>query len=98
MKKAMIAMLLAGGTMFGATHINIGIGFGSPAPVAVVRPACPGPGYVWVDGYYATNHVWVPGFWRAPEVYRAPEVRRAPERIAPAGHFGFAPHREDRRR
>ena len=35
-------------------------------PVAYVPPS-PGPGYIWVDGYYA-NGYWVPGFWRAPEV------------------------------
>ncbi len=71
MKKAMIAMmLLAAGSVFAAPRISVGIGFGAPAPVAVVRPACPGPGYTWVDGYYA-NGVAVAGYWAAP----APVVR-----------------------
>lgn len=26
-------------------------------------PPCPGPGYVWVAGYYNGGY-WVPGFWR----------------------------------
>lgn len=70
MKKAMaIAMLLAGG-LFAAPRVTIGIGFGAPAPVAVVRPACPGPGYSWVDGYYAPNRVWVAGYWAPPAVVR----------------------------
>jgi len=28
-------------------------------------PPCPGPGYVWVNGYYA-NGYWVPGYWNYP--------------------------------
>ncbi len=30
-------------------------------PVAYVPP-CPGPGYVWVAGYFA-NGYWIPGYW-----------------------------------
>jgi Na+/proline symporter len=66
MKKAMLAMVLLAGSAFAGPRIAVGIGFGAPARVAVVRPACPGPGYVWVDGYYAPNGIWVAGFWRAP--------------------------------
>jgi hypothetical protein len=68
MKKAVLAMILLAGSALAGPRIAVGIGFGVPAPVAVVRPACPGPGYVWVDGYYAPNGVWVAGFWRAPAV------------------------------
>jgi hypothetical protein len=71
MKKALIAtMFLAATSMFAAPRISVGIGFGAPAQVAIVRPACPGPGYTWVDGYY-TNGAWVAGYWAAP----APVVR-----------------------
>src|SRR5690348_240537 len=72
MKKALFAMVLLAGSALAGPRISIGIGIGAPAPVAVVRPACPGPGYVWVDGYYGQNRVWVPGFWRAPAVIVAP--------------------------
>lgn len=72
MKKALLAMVLLAGSALAGPRISIGIGIGAPAPVAVVRPACPGPGYVWVDGYYGQNRVWVPGFWRAPAVVVAP--------------------------
>ena len=52
MKKPVLLMMLLAGGLFEAPRTTIGIGFG--APVAVVRPACPGPGYTWVNGY------WVP--------------------------------------
>lgn len=72
MKKAMLGMVLAGGSLFAAPHVSIGIGFGAPAPVAVVRPACPGPGYSWVDSYYAPNGGYVAGYWAPPVVRVAP--------------------------
>ena len=53
MKKALLAMVLLAGSALAGPRISIGIGFGAPAPLAMVRPACPGPGYAWVDGYYA---------------------------------------------
>jgi hypothetical protein len=86
MKKAlMVAMLMAGGLM-AAPRLAVGIGFGVPAPVAVIRPACPGPGYYWVDGYYG-NGMWVPGYWAPPAV-----VRVAPH----FDHGRFFDHRFDR--
>jgi hypothetical protein len=79
MKKALVAMILVAGSALAGPRVRVGFGFGAPASVAVVRPACPGPGYAWVDGYYAPNGVWVQGFWRAPEV----AVRVAPRYVAP---------------
>lgn len=79
MKKALLGMMLLAGTagtsLFAAPHVSIGIGFGAPAPVAVVRPPCPGPGYSWVDGYYA-NSGWVAGYWAPPVVRVAPRYER----------------------
>ncbi|MCI4397650.1 MAG: YXWGXW repeat-containing protein [Acidobacteria bacterium] len=40
-----------------------------PAPVVEVIPACPGPRYVWVRGFYrwsGSAYVWVPGRWAVP--------------------------------
>ena len=54
---------------------GVGVGIGVPAPVAVVRPACPGPGYTWVDGYYSPAGLWVAGYWAAPVVHVGPAVR-----------------------
>jgi len=70
MKKAIAVMMLLGGGLFAAPRINIGIGFGAPAPVVVARPVCPGPGYTWVDGYYAPGGVWIAGYWAPPAVVR----------------------------
>lgn len=41
-----------------------------PAAVVVMAPPCPGPGYVWTDGYYA-GAVWVPGRW----AFHGPDAR-----------------------
>lgn len=78
MKKAMAVMMLLAGGLCAAPRVTVGIGFGVPAPVAVVRPVCPGPGYAWVDGYYAPGGVWVAGYWAPPAVVRvAPRYERA---------------------
>jgi len=79
MKKAILAMALVAGSALAGPCISVGIGFGAPAPVAFVRPACPGPGYVWIDGYYGPRRAWVPGYWRAP-VAVAPRVIVQPHR------------------
>ena len=70
MKKTIAMMMLLGGGLFAAPRISVGIGFGAPAPVVVARPACPGPGYTWVDGYRAPNGVWTAGYWVPPAVVR----------------------------
>lgn len=68
MKKAIATMMLLAGGMFAAPHVAVRVGIGVPAPVAVVRPACPGPGYTWVDGYYGTGGAFVTGYWAPPVV------------------------------
>ena len=37
-----------------------------PAPLVETRPAAPGTGYVWYDGYWTSRngqYEWVPGHW-----------------------------------
>ncbi len=81
MKKTIAVMMLLAGGLFAAPRVTVGFGFGAPAPVAVVRPACPGPGYTWVDGYYTPNHAWVAGYWAAPAAVRvAPRYDRDHDR------------------
>ena len=68
-KLLLVSLLLAGSTVF-AAHLSIGVNFGPPPPPPrVVYVAAPGPGYVWVAGYYypvrRTWH-WRPGYWTRP--------------------------------
>src|SRR3984893_4763475 len=64
------AMLLIGSPALKA-QVSVGIGIGAPPPPRVyrVRPVEPGPGYIWVDGYwYVVNghYVWHRGYWTLP--------------------------------
>ena len=72
--KLLAMMLLAGGSMFAQTRVSIGIGFGGhgagfyqpPPSYASGIPPCPGPDYIWVDGYWSQNYgrnTWVAGYW-----------------------------------
>lgn len=68
--KILAGLLLAGGTMFAAPRVSFGVGFGVPAPVVVAAvPPCPGPGYVFVDGYWRLGGArgWHDDYRRAPE-------------------------------
>ena len=69
MKKLLALMLLAGTMSFG--QFSVGIRIGPPPSPRVVRrrPANPGPGYMWVDGYwYPSNnrYVWHDGYYTRP--------------------------------
>jgi hypothetical protein len=69
MKKLIAVILLAAGSMFG--QVSFGIRLGQPpAPRVVrVRPRSPGPGYVWVDGYWnpqGNRYNWHDGYWTRP--------------------------------
>lgn len=99
MKKKLLALvLLAGGSMFAQTRFSVGVNIGgygpgyyAPAPV-LVRPPYPGPGFVWVDGYWTTNRfgrTWVPGRWSRPYGYRA---QPAPRYYAPSYSNGYRGH------
>ena len=64
------AMLLISGSNVGA-QFSIGIRVGPPPPPRVVRvtPRQPGPGYVWVEGYYypvGNKYRWHDGYWTRP--------------------------------
>src|SRR5580658_4726775 len=55
----------------GAVDVGVGITIGPPpAPrVLKVRPVAPGPGYVWVDGYWyavGARYRWHAGYWSRP--------------------------------
>src|ERR1700675_4087972 len=54
--KLVVAMLLAGSSLFAGTHFSIGIGVGgygyAAPPVVAYAPPYPGPGYTWGNGYW----------------------------------------------
>lgn len=78
--KLLVLLLMAGSSLFAGSHVFFGIGVGGygygyyapppPQPVVVyARPACPGPGYVWVDGYSypsGPRYYWRAGYWGRP--------------------------------
>ena len=65
MKKFLLSAAMAAGTMGMSTlpaqaaRVHVGVFVGEP--VAYVPPS-PGPGYVWVDGYWNGGY-WTPGYW-----------------------------------
>jgi hypothetical protein len=55
-----------------STHLYVRVG--PPAPIVEVRPARPGPEFVWVAGFHRWDgraYVWTPGEWRRPPRARA---------------------------
>jgi hypothetical protein len=70
MKNKLIALtLLTAGAIF--AQVSIGIRIGAPPPPRVVRvqPPTPGPGYVWVAGYWypvGNHYKWHDGYWTRP--------------------------------
>jgi hypothetical protein len=61
-KWMLAAALAVGGLGLTATPAKAAqIGFYIGSGPGYVPPA-PGPGYTWIDGYYA-NGYWVPGYW-----------------------------------
>jgi len=65
--------------MFAAPRVVVGFGFGGyvapagvvayappPVPVAAYVPPAPGPGFVWVGGYWypaGAQYAWHAGYW-----------------------------------
>ncbi len=71
MRKTLLALILVGSAFTLSAQISVGIRIGPPPPprVVSVRPASPGPGFVWVDGYqYPVNgrYRWHAGYWSRP--------------------------------
>src|SRR6266481_1514968 len=59
-----------------AAELFVGVSVGEPPPPLPVydQPPLPGPGYLWVPGYWAWDvgggaYYWVPGTWLRPPRY-----------------------------
>jgi len=72
--------LLAGSLMMtsacatAAPRGRVYVRVGPPAPVYETRLVSPGPGFVWIPGYYRNEprgYAWVPGRWERPPRARA---------------------------
>jgi WXXGXW repeat (2 copies) len=49
--------------------VTIAVRIGPPVLPVYVQPVCPGPGFIWVPGYWAygdDGYFWVPGTWVEP--------------------------------
>jgi hypothetical protein len=71
MKKIMFFLLMLTFSLKGNAQVFVKIRPIRPA-VVVVKPACPGPNHIWVDGDWRWNpkrneYVWVDGYWLAPK-------------------------------
>jgi hypothetical protein len=70
MKQKLMALLLLTGSA-GFAQFSVGIRIGPPPPPRVVRvvPTSPGPGYLWVEGYWypvGSHYRWHDGYWTRP--------------------------------
>jgi WXXGXW repeat (2 copies) len=77
--KLLVILLLAGGSLFAAPRVFVGIGVGGyggpapivayappPAPLVTYAPSYVRPGYAWVEGYWyprGPRYFWRPGYW-----------------------------------
>lgn len=67
-KILLASLVLAGSSLFGQISLGVRIG-PPPAPRVYARPAAPGVGFTWIDGYwYPVGHRyrWHAGYWTRP--------------------------------
>jgi hypothetical protein len=63
------ALALLAGCGGGAYYAGVAVGPPPPPPVYGPVGIAPGPGYIWINGYYdldGDRWVWRPGGWRRP--------------------------------
>jgi hypothetical protein len=75
MRRFLLSGVVAATLSLGACAGGGYYAYSAPPPARVeVRGIAPGPGYTWIDGYYAyrgNSYIWVPGSWVRPPRPRA---------------------------
>ncbi|HEX7813690.1 YXWGXW repeat-containing protein, partial [Dyella sp.] len=73
-----IGMAVAGGLVLASSaqaDVLVSVGFAPPPLPVYAQPVIPGPGYIWVPGYWAYDddggYYWVSGTWVLPPYYGA---------------------------
>ena len=64
----LLAVMILATAVFSFGAVFVSVSFGPPALPVYTQPFCPGPGYIWVPGYWAWSpdygdYYWVPGTW-----------------------------------
>jgi hypothetical protein len=89
--KLLLLILMAGGSLY--AQVSLGIRIGPPPPPRIVRvqPAAPGPGFLWVNGYWypeGGRYRWHDGYWSRPPYAGARWVEPHHDgRVYLAGHW-----------
>ena len=70
-KAVLVAAMLLGGVSVLAAQVSLGIRIGPPPEARVVRvhPRSPGPGFMWIEGYWypvGRHYKWHEGYWTRP--------------------------------
>ena len=70
-KSTVLAAMLFAAMVVAQAQVSVGIRIGPPPPPRVVhvRPVAPGPGFLWVDGYWypvGGHYRWHVGYWTRP--------------------------------
>lgn len=70
MKKLILALVLSASALVNA-QVSIGVRIGPPPAPRIIRrvPVSPGPGFVWLDGYWFADggrYRWHDGYWTRP--------------------------------
>jgi len=62
-----LVMLAAPVALPAQVSVGVSVTFGPPPLPVYAQPLCPGPGFVWIPGYWAWDpgigYYWVPGLW-----------------------------------
>jgi hypothetical protein len=69
LRKGLIGLVFASALAFNIASAEVVVRVAPPAAIVETRPAAPGAGYVWIDGYHQWNgtaYAWVPGRWETP--------------------------------